>query len=281
MTSALILYALVTTYLVSLLEHCSQLHQVTPKSFWLLLFSLLATVKFVKVLVHTFSYYVLSPRIPLRSSTKYRSSDVTVIVPTVGDFGEEFRNCINSILANKPARIIVAIVGSATKAVNVCRELCPKTIDVVSIDVADKRRQFLTAAGMVDTKIIGYADDHVFWPKTFLQSALMPFDDSKVGIVGTVKRVLRRRGNSILESFLNYIAVIYLERHNFECTATYNIDGGAFVISGRSALLRAVIVKNDEFHYQYLHGKSSLSLPSMLEDFCIIHSSIYQIRLLT
>lgn len=228
-------------------------------SFWLATFLLLAIVKFGKVIVHTYSYFLLSPRICIQDSTKYKPSDVTVIVPTVSDFEQEFRDCIKSILANRPARIVVAIVGDNTKAVRVCQALCSNTIHVMSIKSADKRRQFLIAAETVTTKIMAYADDHVFWPETFLQSALMPFDDENVGIVGTVKRVIRQRGKTIRESLLNYLAVIYLERHNFECTASYNIDGGVFVISGRSALVQSKIVQTREFQHEYLHGKSSHS----------------------
>jgi len=226
-----------------------------PKIAWVYLFLLLAAIKFTKVVVHTVSYYLLSPRIPIRSTIKYKSSDVTVIVPTVSDFGAEFQSCIKSIVANKPARIIIAMIGPTKQALDVCNTICPKTIEVVSLEFPDKRRQFLTAAGLVDTKIIAYADDHVFWPETFLQSALISFDDASVGLVGTLKRVIRQRGNSLLESALNYIAVIYLERHNFECTATYNLDGGAFVISGRSALVRSEIVQTKEFNHEFLHGK--------------------------
>jgi cellulose synthase/poly-beta-1,6-N-acetylglucosamine synthase-like glycosyltransferase len=223
-------------------------------SVWMANFFLLAAVKFIKVIVHTFSYYVLSLRIPLQKDNIYKSSDVTVIVPTVGDYGREFHECIKSILANKPSRIIVAIVGDTMKADQICKTLCSKTIDVVSIESADKRRQFLTAAETVKTDIIVYSDDHVFWPTTFLQSSLTPFNDEKVGLVGTVKRVIRDRGDTLLESMLNYIAVIYLERHNFECTASYNIDGGVFVISGRTAAVRTEIVQTPEFHHDYLHG---------------------------
>lgn len=227
--------------------------QILEKTWWYYHIFLLV-VKFGKVLVHTFSYYVLWRRIPLRN-TVYKPSDVTVIVSTVGDFGIEFQMCIRSILENKPARILVVTVGDMANAISACEKLCPYTIEVMAIDEPDKRRQFLKAVGSVTTQIIVTADDHVKWPKTYLQSTLMPFDDEKTGLVGTVKRVIRDRGNSVLESALNYEAVIYLERHNFECTASYNIDGGIFVISGRTALMRTEIVRTNEFHHEYLNGE--------------------------
>lgn len=42
-----------------------------------------------------------------------------------------------------------------------------------------------------------------------------------------------------------------MERHNFECTATYNIDGGVFVISGRTALARTSIIQSAEYKHGY------------------------------
>lgn len=40
---------------------------------------------------------------------------------------------------------------------------------------------------------------------------------------------------------------MYLERHNFEVTATTRVDGGAFVISGRTSLHKTSIIQDPEF----------------------------------
>lgn len=104
----------------------------------------------------------------------------------------------------------------------------------------------------METPITCYADDHVFWPTTFLKHALAPFEDPLVGLVGTVKRVERMKTGTFKERLLNYIAVMYLERHNFECTATYNLDGGVFVISGRTALARTKIMHSLDYRRGYL-----------------------------
>jgi cellulose synthase/poly-beta-1,6-N-acetylglucosamine synthase-like glycosyltransferase len=223
-----------------------------PYAVW---FLTLALFKGIKIVVHIFSYYCLTRRVHMPASSKYSSSDVTVIVPTIGDFGEEFHACIRSILACRPAEVIVSVVGNPDYARSVCRNINRDVIRVVAVKNANKRNQFLAAAKTVKTAILVNADDHVFWPTTFLQSALIPFDDPLVGLVGTVKRVIRERGNSLKESFLNYIACMYLERHNFECTATYNLDGGVFVISGRTQLVRTEIVMREDYKFGYLNGK--------------------------
>lgn len=47
--------------------------------------------------------------------------------------------------------------------------------------------------------------------------------------------------------FWNTIGALYLVRHNFEIRATNVADGGVFCVSGRSALIRTNIVKDEAF----------------------------------
>lgn len=98
------------------------------------------------------------------------------------------------------------------------------------------------------TKITILLDDHVFWPSArFLPKLLAPFEDPKVGIVGTNKRVRRTDTGFNIRSFWNMLGAIYLERHNFEIRATNAIDGGAFVVSGRTSAHRSAILQDPDF----------------------------------
>ena len=226
---------------------------------WLLAFLALAAFKFLKVFVHTVSFYLLTnPAQQLVNPSLY-PGDVTVIVPSVGEFDDEFVECIETIIANRPHKVVVCTVGMAkwVKAKEVTTMLNSRhpdaNITVLSILEANKRAQFFHALEEVDTAITAYADDHVFWPPTYLRSSLAPFEDQRVGIVGTVKKVRRDRSGGFWRSFMNYIACLYLERHNFECTASYNLDGGVFVISGRTALVRTNIVQHVDFRQEFLN----------------------------
>jgi hypothetical protein len=216
-------------------------------------FLLLATFKSTKIIIHTISYYLYTrPAAPPHNPT-ITPFDVTVIVPTCGPFEEEFQSCVRSILGNEPAQIIVSTCGHSQniEAIRVC-ETIDRRIKVISkVPEPCKRSQLIAAVEMVKTPITIYADDHVFWPRTFLRSALAPFEDPIVGLVGTSKRVIRDRNQGIIPNLFNYIACIYLERHNFECTATYNIDGGVFVISGRTALARTSILHSVEYREKF------------------------------
>jgi cellulose synthase/poly-beta-1,6-N-acetylglucosamine synthase-like glycosyltransferase len=210
--------------------------------------------KFLKVVVHTVSYSLYRP-MPTPRNPTLTSKDCTVIVPTVGDLDDEFVECIRSILACNPKGVIISTVGHAKllQASKICSQIDPHRIDVVAIDCPSKRAQVVAAVKHVKTHIVILADDHVFWPTTFLSSAIAPFEDNNVGLVGTVKRVRRTFSGFNLPDFLNYIATIYLERHNFECTASSFIDGGVFVISGRTALLRTSIIQSPSFQHAFLN----------------------------
>lgn len=140
---------------------------------------------------------------------------------------------------------------------NRCRKSLPRNIEGSESYHGQGSKQaceFLEAVSFATTRIIISADDQVYWGKDFLRYALLPFNDAHVGLVGTVKRVDRE--NLPLFSFqdiLNYIAVMYLERSNFDLTATSNIDGGVSTISGRTVLMRSDMVKNPKFAHAYLN----------------------------
>jgi cellulose synthase/poly-beta-1,6-N-acetylglucosamine synthase-like glycosyltransferase len=114
-------------------------------------------------------------------------------------------------------------------------------------DVANKRKQVCCGLKRVETKIVASADDHVFWPVGFLNHTLAPFENDRVAMVGTTKRVRRSRKGNFVDDFFNLLGCLYLERHNFEILSTNAIDGGVFVVSGRTALYRTSVVQDPDF----------------------------------
>ncbi|QSZ35559.1 hypothetical protein DSL72_008429 [Monilinia vaccinii-corymbosi] len=251
---------IVLTNLGPLRELVGTLSEFFSSSPWSAVFLFLFVFKFLKIVVHLFSYIVLhSYKLPPLHPTVL-PSDVTVIIPSIGDFGAEFIETVESVLANNPAKIIISTVGTknliqARRVVEeIMRTQClpGRTIEVVAIHQPSKRAQCVHASLIVKTDIIAYADDHVIWLPTFLHSALAELEDPCVGIVGTCKRVIRDPGKNWSDSIRNLIACLYLERHNFEMTATYNIDGGVWVISGRTCLVRTDIMQSIEYRQEFL-----------------------------
>ncbi|KAG4437130.1 hypothetical protein IFR05_007392 [Cadophora sp. M221] len=195
--------------------------------------------KFVKIVVHTLSFLLYRPY-PIPRNPSVTSQDVTVIIPTVGAIDDiEFRETLSTILANRPAEIIVCTVGE--KKLCVARRVCaqeaakatlirptPTKIRAIAIETASKRKQLFKALRYVQTSIVALADDHVFWVRR------LPFRFS-------------------FPNFLNFIACNYLERHNFECTASVYIDQAVFVLSGRTVFYRTAIFRHPRFEKEYCH----------------------------
>lgn len=101
-----------------------------------------------------------------------------------------------------------------------------------------------------------------------------------MGLVGTNKRVVREENHgSLLHRYLNMIQCLYLERHNFEIRSTNAVDGGVFVISGRTSLVRTQVVANIGFCTHYTNdywlfgciGPLAVDDDNFLTRWCVAH----------
>lgn len=110
------------------------------------------------------------------------------------------------------------------------------------------------------TKITILCDDHVFWPRDFIPHILAPFEDKMVGAVGTCKRVRRLDQGFSFPDFWNFIGALYLERHNFEIAATNHVDGGVFVLSGRTSAHQTAILQDPDFIHGFLNDYTFFGL---------------------
>lgn len=251
---------LVLSNLEPLRELLVTLYAFFVSSPWSAAFVFLFVFKFLKIFVHLYSYIFLTSYATPFLYPSVSPQDVTVIIPSIGDFGDDFIDTVRTVLANNPAKVLVSTVGSA-KYIRARRVVAGiirtegvsgDKIQVISCHKPSKRAQCVQASLEVKTDLIAYTDDHVIWPPTFLQSVLSEFEDEHVGFVGTCKRVIRDPGDNWSDSVRNFLACIYLERHNYEMTATYNLDGGVWVISGRTQLIRTDIVHSLKYRQAFL-----------------------------
>ncbi|EGU85026.1 hypothetical protein FOXB_04446 [Fusarium oxysporum f. sp. conglutinans Fo5176] len=233
---------------------------------WTQVFCTLFTLRYLRLFGHVLGSWIYRPS-PLKQDPSFLRSDVTVILPTIDPQGPDFRECVESILANNPACILVVTVGA------VLREECQTVLRKLSVDAPhtqilvsalsepSKRRQITHAMPSVTTAITIFADDHVFWPRSFIPSVLAPFEDQSVGMVATKKRV-RRTTPGVLTwpSIVNFIACNYLQRHNWELRSSNAIDGGVFVISGRTAVYRTEFLNNTDLLQRFCHEKFCFGL---------------------
>ncbi|KAF3929015.1 hypothetical protein ABW20_dc0100617 [Dactylellina cionopaga] len=111
----------------------------------------------------------------------------------------------------------------------------------------------------VKTKILIFADDDVMWPVTFLPWILAPFENRKIGGVGTSQRLKRTENRT----FWTILGAFYLERRNFEFSATTHMDGGVSCLSGRTVAYRTKILQDkafmDGFTNELWRGKFALN----------------------
>jgi hypothetical protein len=234
---------------------------------WIKIFWIIFALRYARLLGHLIGSYIYRPsQIP--PSRAYLRQDVTVIVPTVDPNNPDFQACISSILINRPAELFVVTVGDKLRreCMRVLEPLgnhAPETrISVSAVSKPSKRRQVAHAMPHVKTHITILADDHVFWPsKAFLPSVLAPFENVRVGIVATPKRVVRTTpGKHTWSSIVNFIACNYLQRHNWELRASNAIDGGVFVVSGRTAAYRTQFLADKELLARYSDEKFFMGL---------------------
>lgn len=217
-------------------------------------FVFLFIFRYLRLVVHLVSFWCFYQPAPVPNRPTVRPSDCTIILPTVDPENRDFEECLTSCLLNSPASIVIVSVGGVmaerTKSiVGPYQQRFPSThIRVKPSTVANKRIQVAHGLQYVSTKITVLLDDHVFWPSArFLPTMLAPFEDPRVGIVGTNKRVRRTDTGFNIKSFWNMLGALYLERHNFEIRATNAMDGGVFVVSGRTSAHRSQILTDPQF----------------------------------
>ena len=214
----------------------------------------------MRLLVHCVSHWTYKSILPKAEKPKYTSEDVTVIMPTIHNRFQELQDSLESILACRPAKLILVTTWNKHAALEqMVAALRPPTdtahshteIEVLHVDKANKRLQVCKALeeDHVKTPITVMADDDVEWPSTLMPWLLAPFEDDKIGGVGTCQRVKRIDGD-LTTRLYNWLGAAYIERRNFEISATHNIDGGTSCMSGRTGAYRTEILKS----YSFLGG---------------------------
>ncbi|KIH92081.1 hypothetical protein SPBR_02596 [Sporothrix brasiliensis 5110] len=247
-------------------------------SSWTIAFVILFVWRYLRQVVHLVSFWMYRPAEPLTIPT-ITSRDATVIVPTIDPNNAHFQTGIVSAARNLPSKIVVVTAGEALRRETLsCSGVA---IEVLAAAEANKRVQTVTGARRATTKICVLMDDHVLWKDTFLEYALPAFDrDPKVGIVGTNKRVTRdEEHGSLHHRILSMVQCLYLERHNFEIRSSNAVDGGVFVVSGRTSLVRTSILQDPNFLRGFLNdyflfglvGPLAVDDDNFITRWCIAH----------
>ena len=161
---------------------------------------------------------------------------------------------METLLANYPCEIIlVTIDTNYKKAMQLAAATGCTRVRVLSIPQANKRLQMCEALPEVTTRITVLADDDILWPNTLLDWILAPFEDERIGGVGTCQRLQRAEKPSFTQRCWNFLGALYLERRNFDISACTHMDGGVPCMSGRTVAYRTKILQDDEFQHGFTH----------------------------
>jgi hypothetical protein len=203
------------------------------------------------ILVHMISSLAYQPR--EIASKVYSPGDVTVVLPTVCPEDPGFRECVSTILRNKPHTILVVTVGAklrrqCLKIIGTLITLGHSTIAKVgSVDKASKRRQIAHALRNVETRATVLVGDRCCWVNDeFLSSLLAAMDGERVSVVMTRQNV-RRGASHRFWSFVSVssrIAGSYLEHWNWVLRAVNAVDGGVALIPGSTCALETKFLKD-------------------------------------
>lgn len=228
---------------------------------WAAVFYTIFILRYARLFGHCCSWFTYR-EVKVQADQDFSRHDVTVIVPTVDPADPDFKECLSSILQNAPAAILVVTVGPHLRAdcQRVIRSLSPlgsTRVGTSSVQQASKRLQVAHALDAVNTQITVLADDHVFWSNdTFLPSVVAAFNNQKVGIVATKKLVRRTMpGKWNWASLVNFVACLYLQRHNWELRTSCGMDNCAFVVSGRTAAYRTEFLKDPALIDRYCNER--------------------------
>lgn len=201
----------------------------------------------MRFIIHTIFHWTYKS-LPIPAKPSFASSDVTVIIPTIHNNFEELKESLQSILACHPAELLLVTTSDKYgRLLAFVKTLEASNIRVFHVPIANKRIQVCEAIPKVKTPIIIMADDDVTWPRTILPWLLAPFENPRMGGVGPCQRVKRLRAGPLAGRCYNWLGAAYIERRNFEISATHGIDGGTSCMSGRTCAFRSEILQSPLF----------------------------------
>ncbi|EPS37557.1 hypothetical protein H072_8737 [Dactylellina haptotyla CBS 200.50] len=199
--------------------------------------------RYTRLIVNCIASWTFRP-IPLPEKPTYKPEDATLVIPTIDGEGQDFVDTLARCLETGLKEIIIVTIKRHQQRLeDVASKLDPNRIRVFAIRKANKRKQMVKAIPEVKTKILIFADDDIMWPKTFLPWILAPFENPKIGGAGTSQRLKRTENRT----FWTILGAFYLERRNFEFSATTHMDGGVSCLSGRTVAYRTKILQDKAF----------------------------------
>ncbi|KAF9884723.1 hypothetical protein FE257_001284 [Aspergillus nanangensis] len=193
--------------------------------------------------------------IPVPDNPQIRPESVSVIIATI-DVSEELIPRLQKMLDNEPKEIIIVTSAKLLGGLNgILKEYLPQErsakIRALDIPRANKRNQLARGIQAATGEIIALADDDVYWTSNLLSQVLAAIESNpKIGGVTTLEESHGTDHRSpetitVWEAF----EARRLHQRNINITASAWLDGSVTVLSGRTSVYRACILKDPAFLY--------------------------------
>ncbi|KJX98304.1 hypothetical protein TI39_contig419g00018 [Zymoseptoria brevis] len=218
------------------------------------------SARYIRTVVSIGTFYFYKPK-PVLENPKYIVKDASIIIPTTFKKPGELLECVERISNEGPGAIYIV---TADQNVSIVQQMLQETnlgdVRVLGVEHLNKRAQLLKALRDVETSIVVFADDDVFWPAGYLPRLLAIFEDDKVGAGGTRQRVRRDKAD-----MWNFLGIAYLERRVWNNISTNAIDGSISTLSGRTAAYRTKILQTPKF-FTHFNGDTWRGKPLNSDD---------------
>ncbi|KAF4968368.1 hypothetical protein FZEAL_10401 [Fusarium zealandicum] len=191
--------------------------------------AILLALRLIRFLGTAIGFILYRPVVP-QEAPAFTSRDCSVIFAVTRPQDPALERQVRSVLHNDPCAFYIVTVGKESRD-QLDRLLAPLRIEfpntqisIGAVNSANKRRQISHALRSASTRITVLIDDGVFWPRTFLKSAMAPFKDLLVGAITVRKRVCAV-SNSLWDSFWACLASIYYSYLDHESRCANAVDG--------------------------------------------------------
>lgn len=193
-----------------------------------------------------------------RPKTGSYDTNVSVITPVYNEDPYIFEKVIESWRKNNPAEIIAVIDYTDTRCIHIFEEFARKYIGAKLIITKKPGKRPALADGIraASGDVVALVDSDTLWTATTLRHGLPPFQDPKVGGVGTYQNVLAPK------TLAQKIFDIQLDlRYCFEYPFLAAAGDALICLSGRTAFYRRDIVLPmlHDLEYETFFGKPVIS----------------------
>jgi hyaluronan synthase len=178
------------------------------------------------------------PAVLYKPITGGRRLSMTVVVPVYQEDPVVFAAAIESWLANDVQDIVLVIDSSD----RVCQEIAARyPVRVLVTDVPGKRDALRRGWNAARTELVALVDSDTVWAPDVAAEVCRPFQDPRIGGVGTRQNVYGSKG------FLARITDMFLDHRYFDENASQSLLGQAVsCLSGRTAVYRRALLMEIE-----------------------------------